>query len=309
MAVSAASLDSAAAAHAAGRLARRLGKLGEGGERAAHVAAPAIRLDLGHERLRIVARRLVQVAHLNEAAQMGEKAVDDPACSSDGAAAARTLDRTPSKAAASAPSVGAPSTTAFSGASFAGSTPRRSKPRELRREGRAADELVAQRVGDDRDRGGIVAGRGLLRRDPGLALRRRELRFDLVEAGGDAGEIGRRRLRRAGFQFRHPRAQTGDLAPRGVDIGAQILHLPRHGLRGLRPRRRSRTHRRRSPPCSASRRLSIAASAAAEPVPSRAATRLSRPAIAASSRLACDSIAARRLASASARSAFGAKRE
>src|SRR5208337_3931348 len=58
-----------------GRLSRRLGQLGEGGKRAGHVAAAAVGLDLRGQGQRIVAGGLAQVAHLNEAAQMGKKAV------------------------------------------------------------------------------------------------------------------------------------------------------------------------------------------------------------------------------------------
>ena len=215
-----------------GRLARPLGKPGEHGERAAYVATPAIRLDAGRERLRNVAPRLIQVAHLNETAQMAEKRSTIPPSSSGSAAASRTLDRTLSKAAASAASVGAPSATTSSGASFAGVDAKTLQPPEFCRKRRAAGQLVAQRRSDDGHRGGIVFGRGLLRRDAELAPRP-ELRFDLVEARGDAGEISRRRLRRAGFSFATLAVRPGISPLAASTSAAQILDFPRQGLSGL----------------------------------------------------------------------------
>ncbi len=92
------------------------------------------------------------------------------------------------------------------------------QPGKIGLERRAAVELVAHRLGEDGDRGGIVAGGGVLDRDAGFVLCRRELRLDLVEPGRGGGEVGGDRLRRAGFQFRHPRLEAGNLALRGVDV-------------------------------------------------------------------------------------------
>ena len=92
------------------------------------------------------------------------------------------------------------------------------------RNGAPDGELVAHRLGDDRDGGGIVAGGGLFRRDAGFDLRRGELRLDLVDAttsaersgaaalGGGVPDFELRHARRRGLEFRparRPRPRAG----------------------------------------------------------------------------------------------------
>ena len=120
---------------------------------------------------------------------MGEEAVADPAAPV-GAAAARTLGSTASNDAASALIGRRAAGERFQRRELGRIDAERCERRDLGREGSARRELVADRVGHDRDRRGIVAGGGLFRRDTGFDLRRGERALDLFDPAGERREIG-----------------------------------------------------------------------------------------------------------------------
>ena len=134
--------------------------------------------------------------------------------------------------------MGAPLTTACSGASAAESTPRRCRAAISGRKGCAGAQPFFRSLGDDGDRGGVIGG-GELLRDARFSLGRGERALDLVDAGGEGGEIGAGgvRLLRLGLELRDPRREVRNRAALGVDVGAQVLVLRRQTLGRVAARR------------------------------------------------------------------------
>src|SRR3984885_11743323 len=213
------------------RLARRFGELIERSKGRADLAAPGCGLDLGHQSLRIVSRRLVEFTHLHEIVEMGEETIRHAArvrLRRRGQDVRRNrVERGRQRAVR-----GRPVDHGFQRRQRRSIDPKTLHGGELGCKSRAGAQPFFRNLGDDGDGSGVIGGRGLLGGDTRLSLGRGKSALDLLHSGSEGREIGAggARLWRVGFELRDPRRQFRELALLGVDVRAQVLGLSRQTL-------------------------------------------------------------------------------